>query len=347
MNRVVTRKLLASLLALLAAGCGGGDDGAGHETTTSTSSETTTSTSSETATWAPPGTTQPQPVSIDEGFNLVGVYGSEPNTWTLALIDPATGQETVRANLPGVSGWTWGMRLDDDASHAYVVNEYTLWVVDLAAGTTTTTQLGARSWLGGVADDGRAITMTWTDAVELEIRLVDPSTGTATSLGVVDDIDVWLGQVTYDRGQGILYFIAADAGGAKRLFAFSLDTQTTTSVPIDKKYLVAGVEPSGHILAASREAPNWPESYTNVVRIDPSTGGVAVLGLLGDMTDGTFTYDRTRNRVLASGAKPTSTLGQMWTYGPDSIYSFDLGTLQTSKVEQVHLTNQAYFLVKP
>lgn len=87
MNRVVTSKLLASVLALLAGGCGSvladSDPETTHQTTTS----------------SPPGSTQSPPVAIDEGFNLVGAYSSSI-TFTVALVQGHAGEPDGRRILP-------------------------------------------------------------------------------------------------------------------------------------------------------------------------------------------------------------------------------------------------------
>lgn len=86
----------------------------------------------------------------------------------------------------------------------------------------------------------------------------------------------------------------------------------------------------------------------SAITLDLPDDLATVLGQLDDMTGGTFSYDRTRNRVFGSGvAKPTGGGGAMSTYDKRLIHSFDPATSQTSKVTQANPMDSGYDLARP
>src|SRR5262249_20721039 len=145
----------------------------------------------------------------------------------------------------------------------------------------------------------------WTGSAEAT-ALVDPMTTRATFTGNVGDLYQWEAQLAYDDVQRTLYAIGENRAGIKKLYTVSLDTQKSSSVPLDItgedggviNYVVAKGTDDGKLVAAY-----WDGAAETVALIDPQTGRSVREGRLGDLYQwqGEIVYYAADNLVYAIG----------------------------------------------
>jgi hypothetical protein len=235
-------------------------------------------------------------------FALVGAY------WTgsaeaVDRIDPVTGTGTFLGNLGDLQLWSTQLVLDRDATHVYAVglsptSASTLYVLDLAAGTSTQTPIAESYTLGGVTDDGHAIGIHWTGSAEA-VDLVDPVTGSSTFVGNLGDLQTWSLQTAYDRDAHVLHALGNDAAMASRIYSLSLDTHASAKVAVASDYFLGGVTATGTLLGAT-----WTGSVERVDVIAPALGVGIAQGQLDDLgawTNAAFTVDAAAGVAYASG----------------------------------------------
>jgi hypothetical protein len=262
------------------------------------------------------------------------------------LIDPTTGQGALLGHFVEIGGYSPNVVLGPDGTRLYAMgflsgsSANVLATLDLGSGTSTAVVTAQTQpyVLAGVTDDGHVIGVFWSGSFE-EVDLVDPATGSGTSVGQLGDLTTWQDQLVYDRAGHVVYAWGHDTAGTQLLYSLNLDTHVAATFSVSSSsgsYPFGGVTSGGSLIGV---AP-WNGSYEGGIQFDPRSGLVINGPYMGTGTStppaGSVTYDASTRMLYAIGA----TSGSM---PMPVLYAGDLGTGMTTLV----VTAQGYTLARP
>jgi hypothetical protein len=139
----------------------------------------------------------------------------------------------------------------------------------------------------GVRSDGRIVAAFSTGAAQ-EVTLIDPSTGTSTSVGTLGSLSQWQRQFVYDDASHVVYAGGDDGAGNFNMYTLALDTLKLTTVPfvtptgtdcdgacIPVNGAFGGITNDGKVIVVF-----WNGVERSVVLTDPGTGASTYVGHL-------------------------------------------------------------------
>lgn len=243
---------------------------------------------------------------------------------------PESAETTHLGVLGDLRRWTNQIVIDERSERAYATGNpempegHMLYTLDLATGGSHQVRVSGDCCdaLGGVTSDGRVVAAdveaTDTDA-SLVVRLIDPLSGAASAVGVLNTPGWWATDanghptVFYDRTRDAVFAVSRDP---VRLFSLDIPTRAATSVPVSgvaAPVVLAGRAPDGSLAGVEYDGALY------VVTLDPETGVATRRGALSGLFRSNF-------RPIAD---PLG--GALFMFGADAsetsrLYRFDFAT---------------------
>lgn len=257
------------------------------------------------------------------GFKWNGA--SEDYYW----VDLVTGQSQTLGTVGDMKVWEWkgGAAFDAPNSLIYVVaspddaeSVWKIYTLNAATGALVADVAiqGKHPASLKVSSSGEVLGLSWNGSQE-ELSVIDPATGAVTVRGTVGGFAVWSNESAIDNAHDRLYVIGTDEPGFDPMAGpdpnapwsvFTLDSLTgalldTKPLSPPESGLTGVVTTSAGDLVGFR----WNGSQEELVRIDPATGAISVLGTVGDLTlwSGYTAINPTTNDIYVFGDDPAST----------------------------------------
>jgi len=253
---------------------------------------------------------------------LVGLTWSGPydgGVEQLRQLDPATGNTTLIAALPGIE-WLTGVHTADPARGViYVVAasnadpQLRLFTINAASGAIEANPVidgaGTYNWSGGIhlRSDGGLIGMTWrgqSDAGAEEVRTINPATGATTFVSTVPGID-WLsgGVNAGDPVRNVIYAVAfSNSDARERLYSIGSAGQVLANPVLDGGSpqvfpLALFTRASGQLVALSSRGTG--DAGMQLRAVDSTTGWMQQISAIssGGISFGAHTIDRAVDQI--------------------------------------------------
>jgi hypothetical protein len=276
-------------------------------------------------------------------YDLIGAYWNHTSETASCIesvddLSPTTGVGIERGLLADLNMWSTEQFVETEdglkvgAVGWTVDRQPKLYVLDLTTGLTSSVSVPEDYLLAGVLASGQFVGAYWTGSVE-QVDLIDPTTGVATRVGTLGDLQTWSDQFVLDRKANRVYALGTPAGTApSKFYSLDLADGTVSSQTFAWDGFIGGVTPDGQVVGANFDLTNgW-----YVVTIDPITVAMTQKGALTNINGLAYlVYDSTQNIAYSVTEDSTSN-------GISYLVGLDL----TTGVETMVQTGQSYSLAK-
>jgi hypothetical protein len=230
-------------------------------------------------------------------------------------LDPATGRTTLRGTV-GDLRWWYGMVAFDAELHRIYVAGYgedpatdpKLYTLDARSGRLlSAVRLDLPAFAPFVVNGPASVLGFVLSPVGFTVMHLDPSTGHATPLTTVSASMNWGPDAVLDLARRRVYLVGYPVSGEGPPTVYAIDTSTgvlVASTPIQWSGsfilgFTAGV--GGKLVGFA-----WNGSAEQMLSIDPSTGAVTPLGIVGDLLwwNGLTAFNASTRPVLVFGSSP-------------------------------------------
>jgi hypothetical protein len=271
-------------------------------------------------------------------YDLIGAYWNRTSETAACIesvddLSPTTGFGIERGLLADLNTWSTEQFVEtEDGLRVGAVGStldegHKLYVLDLTTGITSWVSVSEDYMLAGVLSSGQFVGAYWTGSEE-QVDLIEPTTGAATRVGTLGDLQWWSNQFVLDRAANCVYALGAPAGSnaPSKLYSLALTDGMVSSQPFPWDGFIGGVTPDGQIVGADFDSTSGWYCAT----IDPVTAVVTKKGALVDIGGlSSLVYDSTQN-IAYSVTLDSSSNGISYLFG------LDLTTGVETKVQTSH-----------
>lgn len=208
-----------------------------------------------------------------------------------AWLDVHTGDKVTIGTVGDLETWTSNtLAVDYEQGLLYVLGFHgmtqKIYTLDTATGALVNdvgVMGSSLAYVGlNVIADHSIIAYSWNDAMmKEEMTRIDPTTGATEVIGTVGDLMWWSNEAVYAPGSNTAYVLGApDMAPGQNIY--SLDATTGQLIG---QHALSLSQISGLVVNSAGEVLGfrWNGSTEDMVRIDPSTGLVTVIGQVGDL----------------------------------------------------------------